>query len=84
MQATACRNRVHQVALAVQPASVHAFHAGMLISAVLVAIGGLLGLAGIFNPRRAARSADCADGQIAGQPLDAGRERVPVAPHPQG
>jgi EmrB/QacA subfamily drug resistance transporter len=72
-----------QVSLAVQSASVHAFHVGILISAVLVAIGGLLGLAGIRNPRRAVRCQDCAGGQLAGQPLDAGRTRSPVSPHSQ-
>jgi EmrB/QacA subfamily drug resistance transporter len=56
---------------AVQSASVHAFHVGMEISAVLVALGGLLGLAGIRNPQRAVRCEDCAGGQLAGQPLDA-------------
>ena len=71
------------VALAVQSASVHAFHVGILISAVLVALGGVLGLAGIRNPRRAVRSADCAGGQFAGQPLDTGRERSLVSPRPQ-
>jgi EmrB/QacA subfamily drug resistance transporter len=59
------------VANAVQSASVHAFHVGIGISAVLVALGGLLGLAAIRNPRRAVLCADCAGGQIAGQPLDA-------------
>jgi EmrB/QacA subfamily drug resistance transporter len=62
-----------EVAGAVQSAAVHAFHVGMGISAVLVAIGGLLGLAGIRNPRRAVRCVDCAGGQLAGQPLDAVR-----------
>jgi EmrB/QacA subfamily drug resistance transporter len=33
-------------------ASVHAFRAGMLVSALLVAIGGVLALLGIQNPRR--------------------------------
>jgi hypothetical protein len=66
------------VALAVQTASVHAFHVGIGIAAVLVALGGLLGLAGIRNPRRAVRSEDCAGGQIAGQPLPAGLERAPA------
>ncbi|HJS92767.1 MAG TPA: MFS transporter [Solirubrobacteraceae bacterium] len=64
-----------EVASAVQSASVHAFHVGIGISASLVALGGLLGLAGIRNPRRAVRCADCAGGQFAGQPLDAGHER---------
>jgi EmrB/QacA subfamily drug resistance transporter len=59
------------VARAVEAASVHAFHVGIGISAALVAVGGLLGLAGIRNPRRAVRCEDCAGGQLAGQPLDA-------------
>ncbi len=68
---------------AVQAASVHAFRVGIGISATLVALGGLLGLAGIRNPRRAVRCEDCAGGQLAGQPLDAGHERTPaVAPAP--
>ncbi|MBV9336147.1 MAG: MFS transporter [Solirubrobacterales bacterium] len=64
------------VAHAVQTASVHAFHVGVGISAVLVALGGALGLAGIRNPRRAVRCEDCAGGQLAGQPLDAAHERA--------
>jgi len=59
------------VAHAVQTASVHAFHVGLAISAVLVAVGGLLGLVGIRNPKRVVRCEDCAGGQLAGQPLDA-------------
>ncbi len=60
-----------QVSLAVQSASVHAFHVGIGIAASLVAVGGMLGLAGIRNPRRVVRCEDCAGGQLAGQPLDA-------------
>jgi len=67
------------VAHAVQSSAVHAFHVGVGISATLVAVGGLLGLAGIRNPRRVVRCADCAGGQLAGQPIDAGRERTPTA-----
>jgi EmrB/QacA subfamily drug resistance transporter len=67
------------VAHAVQDASVHAFHVGIVISAVLVALGGLLGLAGIRNPRRVVPCADCPGGQLAGQPLDVVRERAPQA-----
>jgi hypothetical protein len=63
----------HQAALAVQNAAVYAFHAGMLISALLVAAGGLLGLAGIRNPRREVKCADCPGGQLAGQPQDVAR-----------
>jgi hypothetical protein len=64
------------VADAVQASSVDAFHLGIGISTALVALGGLLGLAGIRNPRRSVRSQDCAGGQLAGQPLDAAHERV--------
>lgn len=74
------------VAHAVQSASVHAFHVGVGIAAGLVALGGLLGLLGIRNPRREVRCEDCAGGQLAGQPVDAGRERLPgiVLPRPAG
>ena len=41
-----------QVAAAVQSASAYAFHVGIGISTTLVALGGVLGLAGIRNPRR--------------------------------
>ncbi len=67
-----------QVAHAVQSASVGAFHLGVGISAALVALGGLLGLVGIQNPRRQVRCEDCAGGQIAGQPLDVARDPAPV------
>jgi Na+/melibiose symporter-like transporter len=60
-----------QVSLAVQSASVQAFHVGIGISVTLLALGGLLGLAGIRNPQRVVRSEDCAGGQLAGQPIDA-------------
>jgi EmrB/QacA subfamily drug resistance transporter len=67
-----------RVAAAVESASVHAFHVGLGISAGLVALGGVLGLAGIRNQRRAVRCEDCAGGQLAGQPLDTAHERLPV------
>jgi hypothetical protein len=67
-----------EVAGAVEAASNHAFHVSIGIAASLVALGGVLGLAGIRNPRREVRCQDCAGGQLAGQPLDAAREREPV------
>ena len=63
------------VAEDVESASNHAFQVGIGISATLVALGGVLGLAGIRNPRRAVRCEECAGGQFAGQPLDSARER---------
>jgi predicted MFS family arabinose efflux permease len=67
------------VAHAVQSAAVHAFHVGIGISAILVAVGGVVGLAGIRNPRRVVKCEDCAGGQIAGQPIDAARDPTPAA-----
>jgi EmrB/QacA subfamily drug resistance transporter len=67
-----------RVSLAVQSAAVHAFHVGVGISASLVALGGLLGLAGIRNPRRTVRCEDCSGGQLAGQPLDTARRQAPA------
>ncbi len=54
-----------------EDASVGAFHVGIGISARLVALGGVLGLVGIRNPRRRVAAADCAGGQIAGHPREA-------------
>ncbi len=71
------------VARAVQSASVEAFHVGIGISATLVALGGLLGLAGIRNPRRSVRCEDCAGGQFAGQPADSARTRPEPVPPPR-
>jgi EmrB/QacA subfamily drug resistance transporter len=67
-----------QVAQAVQSASVDAFQVAIGISAALVALGGVLGLVGIRNPRRVVRCEDCAGGQLAGQPLDAARDPAPA------
>jgi hypothetical protein len=61
------------VASAVQHASVDAFRLGIGLASVLVAIGGVLGLVGIVNPRRKVRGEDCAGGQLVAAPLDAAR-----------
>jgi hypothetical protein len=66
------------VAEAVEDASVRAFRVGIGVAAVLVGFGGVLGLAGIRNPRREVRCEDCAGGQLVGQPADAARKRLPV------
>jgi len=59
--------QAHAVSAAAEAASLHAFHLGMAIAAGLVAIGGLVGAAGIRNPRRPdVRAADCASGQLVG------------------
>ena len=61
------------VAAAADAAAVEAFHAGMGISAALVALGGALGLLFVRDPRREVRCAECPGGQIVGQPVDAAR-----------
>ena len=62
--------QAHAVSAAAEAASLHAFHLGMAIAAALVAIGGIVGAAGIRNPRRLddVRAADCAGGQLVGSP----------------
>ena len=48
--------------------SVQAFHQVVVIGAVLVAVGGLAGIIGITNPRRAIEAERCAGGQLYGVP----------------
>jgi hypothetical protein len=54
-------------------ASVDAFHLAIGIAAALVGLGGLLGLAGIVNPRRAVKAHDCPGGQLVGATVEAAR-----------
>lgn len=61
-------------------AGVSAFRLGMGIAGGLLIAGGLIGAAGIRNPRRVVLAADCAGGQVVGQPGDVGNaEAVPAA-----
>jgi hypothetical protein len=55
-------------------ASVSAFHVGLGIATVLVALGGVLGLVGITNPRREVAAEDCPGGQLVGVPRDGARQ----------
>ena len=59
-----------------QAVSVSAFHTASALSAALVALAGVLALIGIRNPRRTVRCEDCPGGQLAGQPVEAARERI--------
>ena len=59
------------LARASQDASVHAFHLAIAIAAGLVALGGVLGLAGIVNPRRRVNACDCPGGQLVGATAEA-------------
>jgi EmrB/QacA subfamily drug resistance transporter len=70
------------VARATEAAAVGAFHTGMGISAALVGLGGIVGIALVRNPRREVSCAGCPGGQLAGAPLDAARERGAATPAP--
>jgi EmrB/QacA subfamily drug resistance transporter len=63
------------VTQAAEDAAVTAFHRGAAIAAALVALGGVLGLAGIRNPRRVVPCEGCPGGQLTGAPVEAARPR---------
>jgi EmrB/QacA subfamily drug resistance transporter len=67
------------VSRAAEDASVTAFHRGVGIAAALVALGGVLGLLGIRNPRREVPCEGCPGGPLAGAPLEAARPRRALA-----
>jgi hypothetical protein len=60
-------------------ASVHAFRVGLMISAVLASLGGVLALLGIENPRRVVRCAECPGGALTGASLDTASAPQPAA-----
>jgi EmrB/QacA subfamily drug resistance transporter len=72
--------------------SVRAFHQVVLICSALLTAGGIVGVVGIVNPRRAVEARTCSGGQLVGVPLpavkhhgrDAAAARVPPQPAPAG
>jgi EmrB/QacA subfamily drug resistance transporter len=63
-----------EVRAAATDASVDAFRFGVGIATGMVALGGVLGLAGIANPRRRVEAEGCAGGQFVGAPAEASRQ----------
>jgi hypothetical protein len=63
-----------EVDAAAEAASVDAFRVGMAIAVALVAMGGVLGLAGIVNPRRRVEAEDCPGGQLVGATEEGARQ----------
>ena len=62
------------VTAAARDASVTAFRVGIGIATALVAMGGVLGVVGIQNPRRRVAAEDCAGGQLTGVPNEGARQ----------
>ncbi len=54
------------VTAAAEQASLRSFHIGLAVAALLVALGGAAGAAGIRNPRRLVRAEACPGGQLVG------------------
>ncbi len=58
--------QAHALSNAAEQASLHSFHMGLAIAAALVALGGLVGVAGIRNRQVDVHAEDCASGQLVG------------------
>jgi EmrB/QacA subfamily drug resistance transporter len=72
--------QAHAVSTAAEQASVGSFHLGLGVAALLVALGGITGLLGIRNPRRAVRAEECEGGALVGAALDAAGCHEPAPP----
>jgi EmrB/QacA subfamily drug resistance transporter len=80
--------QAHAIRTAAEGASLHSFHVGMMIAAALLAIGGVVGAAGIRNPRaepEEIHARSCPGGQLVGASSELGpRGAAPSAPQPTG
>ncbi|HST32587.1 MAG TPA: MFS transporter [Solirubrobacteraceae bacterium] len=67
--------QAHAIRSAAEGASLYSFHLGMVIAAVLVALGGIVGVAGIRNPRKEEEeihAESCPGGQLVGASSEIG------------
>ena len=65
------RREAAAITVASGESSLRAFRVGIGVASALVILGGLVGAAGIRDPRRVVRGEQCPGGQLAGAPLDA-------------
>jgi EmrB/QacA subfamily drug resistance transporter len=65
------RAQARAIGLAAEEASLHSFHLGLAIAALLVAAGGVAGAIGVRNPSRDVRAEECEGGALVGSSLDA-------------
>jgi EmrB/QacA subfamily drug resistance transporter len=66
-------DQAHAITRAAEQASLHSFHLGMMIAAVLVAAGGVAGVLGIRNPdKEDVHAESCAGGQLVGASSELG------------
>lgn len=69
------------ISRAAEAASLHGFHLGLLIAAVLVGGGGLAGAVGIRNRRIDVSAAGCSGGQLVGASRELAKEGCASPPH---
>ena len=70
---------------AAEQASLHSFHLGMAIASLLVAVGGVVGVVGIRNPKGEVPARSCPGGQLVGSSSGIGRTAEPSgSPQPTG
>jgi hypothetical protein len=66
------------IVVASDQASVDAFRWGIGVASLLVIGGGVIGAAGIRNPRRPVEAEQCSGGQLSGAPVDAAGVHAPA------
>ncbi len=72
--------QAHAISSAAEAASLHSFHLGLAIAAVLVALGGVVGAIGVRNPRRVVKAVGCEGGALVGASLDAAHVSADAMP----